>query len=123
MSIERKRRLRVFGWSGHRPEAYGKDGNHEHHGQTREICAARSMAAVARAAGVKHRARLWNLGVTGNKHEIEEAMKHPDRVLWRALNARSEPYNWTLAPEPVGLAKSLQGVRESAEQSCSEEGT
>ena len=76
---------KVYGWIGYRREAGGP------HGQTREIVAAPSMAAVGRIVGENPR-RLWNLGETGNAREIEAASARPGIVLWRLLDDHAEEY-------------------------------
>jgi hypothetical protein len=81
-----KRRLKVYGWSGYRLEAAGP------HRQTREIVAAPTMVAAARAAGCVRARQLWNLCETGNKREIETAMAEPGVVFWRALDDWNGPY-------------------------------
>lgn len=80
------KQLKVYAWQGWRNECPpAANGNH----QTREICAAPSAAAAARAAGVKSPARLGsNFGLTGNVHEIETAMKEPGVVFWSPLDKK-----------------------------------
>ena len=77
------RKLKVYGWQGWRNECRpAANGSRA----TREICAAPSAAAVARAAGVSTPARLWCLCETGNTQEVETAMRYPGIILWRPLD-------------------------------------
>jgi len=82
------RRLKVYGWQGHRyecpPSANGSK-------QTREICAAPSIAQIMRDTG-QTRADLFNICETGNDEEIAQAMSEPGTVWWAPLDAR--PYTW-----------------------------
>ena len=74
--------LRVFGWTGWRPEEKGTKPN----GQTREIMAAYSKAQVARIVGVKSPARLFNLCETGNQDEILVTAKKPFAIFWAPIS-------------------------------------
>ena len=74
------KKLKVYGWCGHRLECP------EYHKQTREIVAAPSMAAAARAAGKNNARQLWNCCETGNAQEIKVAMKEPGVVFWCGIN-------------------------------------
>lgn len=74
--------MKVYGWQGHRLECQ------THHRQTREIVAAKSKAAAARAAGYDRPAQMFNLCETGNRQEIETAMSKPGVVMWRPLDDR-----------------------------------
>jgi hypothetical protein len=76
--------LQVWGWSG------WEDNNT----QTHEIMAAHSQAEVARAAGVKSPARLWNLGVTANEPEIAQALAEPGVIFWFPLSERNHHPRW-----------------------------
>lgn len=78
-------KLKVYGWQGWRREAPG-----QHH-QTREICAARSMAEVQRITS-KKRSELFNLNETGNAQELETALATPGVVLWCGLDERDKPF-------------------------------
>lgn len=80
------RTLKVYGWHGYRLAA--KDRHH----QTREICAAPSKAAAARAAGKQRPDQLWNLSETGNQREVEAALQQPGVVLWRSLDDHRGEY-------------------------------
>ena len=73
------KRLKVYNWHGFRDECEGP------HRQTREICAAPSMAAVARIVGVNSPRKLYNLSVTGNAVSIDKAMSEPGVVFWRPI--------------------------------------
>ncbi len=87
-------KLKVYGWIGHFRKI------DTHHVQSREIVAARSMAAAARAYGEKDPRRIFNLGETGNAHEISIAMSDPGRVFWKSLDANprnDDPSVWTKA--------------------------
>lgn len=75
-------KLKVYGWSAFRREAAGP------HHQTREIVAAASKAAAARAAGYKRPAQMNNLCETGNAQEIEIATAQPGTVFWRSISMR-----------------------------------
>ena len=81
--------LLVFGWQGHRHECPPAPNGSR---QTREICAAKSMAAVARAAGVKYPRQLFNLCDTGNAYECELALSSPGTVFWRPIDGKSEEF-------------------------------
>lgn len=72
--------LTVWGWNSFRQEANGS------HHQTREIVAAPSKAAAARAAEVKDPRKLDNLCATGNAVEIHLAMAHPGVVFWASIS-------------------------------------
>ena len=74
------RALKVYGWLGFRRETGTQ------HGQTREICAAHSMAEVARIVGVRSASRLHNLCETGNRRELEVALAEPGVVFWKPLH-------------------------------------
>lgn len=81
--------MKVYGWQGWRNECRpAKNGDHA----TRKICAAKSMAAVARAAGVERSTQLFNLTETGDTQEVEAALARPGVVLWRPLDDRDGPY-------------------------------
>ena len=73
------RSLQVWAWIGWPDNA------------TSAVCilAATSQAQVARAAGVKSPARLWNLGVTGNDEEIRQAMSSPGTIFWYPTSERN----------------------------------
>lgn len=85
------RRLKTFGWQGHRMQAPGL--------QTREICRASSMAAVARIAGVKSPRELFNLTETGNALEIAITSRDIGVIYWRPLDARDDDL-WTRISVP-----------------------
>ena len=71
MTRLRKTKLKVYRWQSHRPGV----------GSTRELMAAPSKAAVARA----HKCRLsdlWNFGETGNANDIAKAIAHPGVTFW-----------------------------------------
>jgi hypothetical protein len=74
--------IKVYGWQSFRPVV----------GQTREIVAAKSAAAAARASGHKHPCQMFNLSPTGNAQEIEIATSAPGVVFWRGLNDRRGEY-------------------------------
>jgi len=90
------RKLRVFGWESFRREC----GTHRH--QTREICAAPSMAAVARAAGETSPRRLFALCETGNTEEVEIALAMPGIVFWKPLDARASSFQKAKGEEDDG---------------------
>ena len=75
--------MRVYGWYGNRRGCTGLPSD-----QTREIVAARSMAAVARIVGCGDPRRLHCLCETGNEEETAVATAKPGVVHWRpfALN-------------------------------------
>jgi hypothetical protein len=77
--------LKVWGWQGYRSECLSSPNGAR---QTREICCAPTKAAVARIAGVKRPALLWNLGETVNAMELFRARSSPGKVLWRPLDGR-----------------------------------
>jgi len=84
-----KTKLKVYGWQGHRSECPPAANGGQ---QTREIVAAPSKAAAARAAGKKDPRSLFNFDETGNQHEIEIAMAEPGTVFWRPLDHRKGTY-------------------------------
>lgn len=94
------RPLKVYGWQGDRRECPPqRNGGH----QTREICAARSQAAVARIAGERGPWALFNLTETGNAIEIAQAMSRPGVIFWRSIDDTAitvKPPTWT-AVEPT----------------------
>lgn len=82
-----KRKLRVYGWQSFRNEC------RTNHRQTREICAASSMAEVARIVGENSPKKLFNLGETGNAHEMRTALAKPRTVFWQPYHSRNgEPF-------------------------------
>jgi hypothetical protein len=87
------RKLRVYGWTGHRNESRGP---RNHHGQTREIVAAHSAAEVMRITGMTRTEWTHSGCETGNDREIAIALASPGIVFWTPLNARDE--KWTEAP-------------------------
>lgn len=78
-----KRPQRVYWWLGARREAGPRS-------QTREMVAAPSMAAAARAAGYKHPRQMFNLCETANEDDIRVAMSTPGVVFWKAIDSRGE---------------------------------
>jgi hypothetical protein len=91
--------MKVYGWQGWRGECpAAPNGSH----QTREICAAKSAAAVARVVGVKSPARLFNFCETGNAREIEIATAEPGVVFWSPLDSRRSG-EWTADREAGAL--------------------
>lgn len=73
--------LKVFGWRGWRTEAKAaRNGSN----QTREIVAARSKAAAARAAGMTP--RDMEPVQTANMEEMLVALAKPGTVFWRQLD-------------------------------------
>lgn len=81
--------LKVYGFQGWRwecpPEPNGSRA-------TREICAAPSKAAVARATGHKSPRSIFNLTETGNASERHIALSQPGAVFWRPLDRYREPF-------------------------------
>jgi len=76
------RGTKVYGWIGARPESRVQ-GNH--HGQTREIMAAASVAEVLRLTGMT-RGEFNRSGCeTGNSEELEIALSKPRVVFWQPL--------------------------------------
>jgi hypothetical protein len=91
------KKLKVYGWTGYRIEA----GNGTHRHQTREICAAYSMAEVARIAGVNRASQLFCLCETGNAKEIERATGKPGVIFWTELDHPAR-HTWReAAPAPA----------------------
>lgn len=78
--------IKVYGWQTF------VSGAPSNGGQVRAICAARSMAEVARRTGAKSPRQLFNLGDTGNEREIALAMAHPDAILVRAISNWDAPF-------------------------------
>lgn len=79
----------VYGWEGWRPNLGLR------RSQTREIVAAPSKAAAARAAGFDRPAQMFNLSDTGNAREIAVACAAPGVVFYRGLDA--DDGEWTRA--------------------------
>lgn len=89
----KKAKLKVYGWQSARTAAGLHPDGQEWNNTTREIMAAASEAAVARAApNVTRPRQLFNLTETGNTREIEVAMSKPGTIFWQPLNSRSP--NW-----------------------------
>lgn len=84
-----RNKLKVYGWQGWRNECPAAPNGGR---QTREICAAKSGAEVARIMGVSSPARLFNFCETGNSREIEIALRSPGTVFWRPINDLSYSY-------------------------------
>jgi len=80
-STNQLNQLTVYTWRGCRPGS----------SQTREICAAKSRAAVARAAGVKYVKQL-DLTETGNEEDIKQALSDPGVIFWCPLDDRT--HDW-----------------------------
>jgi len=76
--------LKVYAWQGWRSEC-SKAANGSM--QTRELCAAKSKAAVARITGCKYAYQLFNLGETGNELEVKVALSEPGVVFWKPLDS------------------------------------
>ena len=88
------RPVRVFGWQGWRQECpAARNGSHA----TREICAAKSMAEVARRTGKQRAAQLFNLTETRNAVETAIAMNEPGIVFWSPLDQFADR-TWTRVP-------------------------
>lgn len=85
--------MKVYSWQGYRIEAG------THHNDTREIVAAKSKAAAARAAGESDPRRLFNFGETWNKDDIAQALSAPGVVFWRPIDDRNGP--WHSADTPL----------------------
>lgn len=81
-----KKALRVFGWQGWRNGSRGSC-------QTREIVAARSMAAAARFEGASSVLSL-DMCETGNEGEIVAATEHPGIVMWHPLDQLDRDRTW-----------------------------
>ncbi len=82
--------MKIYGWQTF------VSGAPRNGGQVRAICAARSMAEVARRAGERNPRALFNLGDTGNEREIALVAAHPDAILVRPINDWNAPYRvWT----------------------------
>jgi hypothetical protein len=82
--------LKVYGWQDHRCECKPRT-------QTREICAAHSMAEVARIAGYRRASQMFNLCETGNDFEIKTAMAKPGAVFWRSISCFNDSKPFTEA--------------------------
>ncbi len=77
-----ERPLKVYGWIGHRS------------GQTREIVAAPSKAAVARIAGFNSPRQMFCLCETSNDAELAQARSNPGKVFWHPLNELESRREW-----------------------------
>lgn len=96
--------LPVFCWDAQRPEAPGP------HHQTRELVAAPSKAAAARAAGVSSPAKLHNLYRTPQPVEQALARSKPGVVFWQPINqSPSDPY-FEAPPRKGELETALNGL-------------
>lgn len=80
------KKLTVYGWITFCPGAPGNGG------QVRAICAARSMAEVARNVGERSPRALFNIGDTGNEREVALAMASLGEVLVRPINDWDAPF-------------------------------
>ena len=89
--VREVKKLKVYGWQGHRyecpPAATGGR-------QTWEICAAPSMAAVARAAGASYPRQLFCLGQIENDDDVATAMAEPGVVFWHPLDQLQRKRKW-----------------------------
>ena len=89
------RKFKVYGWRGWRNECEpAPNGSH----QTREIVAATSLAAAARAAGEKGPWALDCVSETGNAQELDVALGSPNTVFWRSLNDNKGPFRRAKVP-------------------------
>jgi hypothetical protein len=82
--------LKVFGWTGQRSEARDlptAGGGRNHHGQTREIVAAKTQAEVLKITGMTRNTLHKVGGVTGNTEEIEVANNEPGVIFWQPLDS------------------------------------
>ncbi len=83
--------MKVYGWTavidGDECALIGDDTWRR---QARKFTAARSMAAVARAAGVKRPSQLFNLTETGNALECETALAEPGVIFVLSMNQGSK---------------------------------
>jgi len=70
-----KSNLKVFGWQGSRHGV----------GQTREICAAPSLAAIMRKHNLT-RDNLFNVTETGNAREVNLATREMLVIYWKPLD-------------------------------------
>lgn len=71
--------MKVYGWTGYRVG-----------GQTREICAARSIAEVLRITGMSRYTFNWSGCETGNDEEIALALSKPGTVFFRGLDEHGD---------------------------------
>jgi hypothetical protein len=76
--------LTVWGWIGFAP------GERR---QVRLVCAAKTQAAVARAAGKRYPRQLFNLAKTGNAEELTTARAQPGVVFWSPLDSYHGPWS------------------------------
>lgn len=58
--------------------------------QTVEIICAKNKTAVARAAGVHHPRKLFNLATTGNDESCRVARAEPGVIFWKPIDDRGE---------------------------------
>ncbi len=85
------RKLKVYGWIGMRWECPPAPNGSR---QTHEVCAAPSMAAVARIAGVKYPRELFNLSETGNEEAVAKALSEPYVIFWHPLDEHAKDRSW-----------------------------
>ena len=71
------RKLKVYGWQALRASERA---------QVRCVVATTSQRAVAQAFGVTSPRQLFCLTETGNREEVDAAMKHPGTVIWRPVH-------------------------------------
>jgi len=84
-------KLKVYGWISQRIEARDHPEGKHWSNQTREIMAATSKAAVARAVPFVTRPReLFNLAETGNQTEIDTALSKIGTIFWKPVDARGD---------------------------------
>jgi hypothetical protein len=94
MTKKKTEKLKIYGWQSFRSEA-GKIARGGHT-QTKEIVAAKSKAAAARAAGYDNPRQMFNLHETGNDADIAMAMSHPGDVIWTPLDDPEKARRWFL---------------------------
>lgn len=93
-------KLKVYDWQGWRPEAPAAPNGYR---QTREVCAAPSMAALLRALKSRGRYTRKYMNDYGGVTEPEEypdhefvktAMSEPGRIFWTPLDGRGGTRVW-----------------------------
>jgi hypothetical protein len=89
------RELKVFGYTGHRREAY-KDRNV--HGQTREVIATTTKAEAHRMSGLSRALFDRSVSITGNEEEVALAMSSPGTVFWQPDNYPARTGEWVAFP-------------------------
>lgn len=104
MTKTKEKKLKVYGWRSFRSQAPGSH-------QTREVVAATSLAAAARAAGYERPSQLDLLCETGNVEEIRQALTEPGTVFWQSLNTdMASKYLWWRSDGSLAMRDTVKTI-------------